>query len=413
MLVWLRQKYADRKAKRAELRVAQQNADADLKANPLLVTRATRVLNRRMLRRWSLCAAFSVAVTGVTTAYPDLVSTPLDTHAAANGVGDGLQKHFATPNIRVYQRHNPLMPFHLAGQMVRLSWSRTDTALGGVFVAPFYYATGMLQGIFGVIAPSALDAYSLSDNRPHAERQCYIRPPGEVDSESLIKSFTGIAGNHQLHVSNAADIKRYYYTRIMAHEARHCDQDKDMQASALNEIDADVTADRLTAGTVSDNDRVVLQGVWETWRIISAVMGNNTGHYTTTALIRGSVTPMQAIDDAAVVERLVRVLQDAAVKNKDAFPSSMRPIEQRYHLTLSLLAQEDAGDAQLRAKAELFVRAVNHIDGIAQNQLIVMPHAQIAGRIDVSWLTREYQPVPVPVSVKPAVLRVMSPRAGS
>lgn len=415
MLNWLRQKYAARAAKRVQLHAARAAADAALKADPLLYKRAVRRSDRTLLRRWGLRAAFAVAVTGVTTVEPDLVSTPLDAHAAAHGVKNGLQQHFATKGIRVYHRRNPLMPFHLAGQTVRVGWQGSQ---GGVISrsigVPFNYIGGLFNGFSSVLFPSALDAYSLSDSRAHAERQCFIRPPGEVDSVTLLRGFTGIGGNIASTDQNDAGVKRYYYTLIMAHEARHCDQDKNMK-SALNEIDADVTADLLTRGMLSEQTTLALRDYWAALRLTGAVVGNDVGHYSTIALIRGGVTPMQAIDDSAVVRRLVQVLQDAEAVNGLVLPADMSRIERRYHLSVSLLATPNAGDAQLRAKAALFVHAVDSLNNRMQGYVIKTPHAQMARRIDMTWLMRNYNPVqgenlPQPAS---SPRRTALPRAGS
>lgn len=415
MLNWLRQKYAARAARRAQLRETQKAADAALKADPLLYKRAVRRSDRALLRRWGLRAAFAVAVTGVTTVEPDLVSTPLDTHAAAHGVKDGLQQHFATQGIRVYHRRNPLMPFHLAGQNVRVGWQSSESGIVSRSIGvPFNYVGGLFNGFSGVLFPSALDAYSLSDSRDHAQRQCFIRPPGDVDSVTLLRGFTGIGGNITSDDQNDASVKRYYYTLIMTHEARHCDQDKNMK-SALNEIDADVTADVLTRGMLSEERTLALRDYWGALRLTGAVVGNDVGHYSTVALIRGGVTPMQAIDDSAVVRRLVQVLQDAEAVNALVLPKEMSRIERRYHLSASLLAKQNAGDAQLRAKAAMFVHAVETLNARMQGYVIKTPHAQMAQRIDMSWLMRNYNPVqgenlPQPAS---SPRRSATPRAGS
>ncbi len=409
MLAQLRQKYAARRARRAQARANAKAADAALAANPVLYKRAVRRNDIAFLRRWTLRAAFAVAVTGVTTVQPDLVSTTLDTHAAAHGVKDGLQQHFATQNIRVYHRRNPLMPFHFAGQAARISWQNNDGVIGRAVGVPFSYLGGLFNGFGSVIFPNALDAYSLADNQPHATRQCFIRPPGDVDSVTLLRGFTGLGGDITAQDQNDPAVKRYYYTLIMAHEARHCDQDKKMK-SALNEIDADLAADRLTRGILSAEDTRAHRDYWAALRLTSAVVGNDVGHYSTPALIRGGITPMQAIDDSATVRRLVQVLQDAEAMNENVFPKGMTRIERRYHLSLALLADPNAGDAQLRAKAELFVRAVNYLDLRLQGYVVQTAHAQIAPRINMAWLTRSYNPLPQP-ALQP--VRRTAPRAGS
>ena len=413
MLSWLRQKYAARTLRRAQARAAKKAADAAIKADPLLYKRAVRRHDMTLLRRWSLRAAFAVAVTGVTTVQPDLVSDPLDTHAAAHGVKDGLQKHFATPNIRVYHRRNPLMPFHMAGQMARISWQESDSVVGRAIGVPFNYVGGLFSGFSSVIFATPLDAYSLSDNQPHANRQCFIRPPGHIDSGTLLTTFTGIGGNVRSDDHNNADVIRYYYTLVMAHEARHCDQDKKSHSGALNEIDADLVADRLTRGILSEEDRNERRQLWAVLRLTGAVVGNDVGHYSTPSLLRGGVTPMQAIDDAAVVRRLVQVLQEAEAKNKDAFPATMTRIERRYHLAHALLADERAGDAQLRAKVTLFIAAVDYLNAVTSNHIAATPTAQMTARIDFSWLTRDYNPAPQRIGVPASSPRAAAPRTGS
>ena len=396
MLSWFRQKFAAMRARYQHAKELKKQADAAIATNPYVAKRVQRNNNRHFFRKWTLRAAFAVAVKGVTTAAPDLVSTPLDVHARANGVEGGMQQHFATQNIRVYHRRNPLMPFHFAGQAARMAWQDSHTALGRTIGVPINYISGLFTGFSGVIFPSALDAYSFSDSQPHATRQCYIRPPARLDSGDLFESFTGM--NVDVQVPDNATERRYYYTLVMAHEARHCDQDKDMRASALNEIDADVIADRLTARGnlatgISDEDRANMRSYWAALRLVNAVVGQDVGHYSTPGLLRGGITPMQAIDDSSTVRRLVQVLADGERKNKAVLPDSMERIERRYHLAVALLADHNAGDAELRAKAALFVRAVNYLDSMLSIDVIATPHARIASRIDMRWLTRDYTPV--------------------
>lgn len=396
MLSWFRQKFSALRARYQHSKELKKQADAAIATNPYVTKRVQRNNNRRFFRKWTLRAAFAVAVTGATTAAPDLVSAPLDAHARANGVEGSMQQHFATQNIRVYHRRNPLMPFHFAGQAARMAWQDNQTALGRGISVPINYVGGLFSGFGSVIFAQPLDAYSFSDRQPHAKRQCYIRPPGRLDSGELFESFTGM--NVDVQVPDNAAERRYYYTLVMAHEARHCDQDKDMRASALNEIDADVIADRLTsrgnlAAGLSADDRANMRSYWAALRLVNAVVGQDVGHYSTPGLLRGGITPMQAIDDSSTVRRLVQVLADGERKNKAVLPDSMEGIERRYHLAKALLADRSAGDAELRAKAALFVRAVDYLDGMLSINVIATPHARIASRIDMTWLTRDYTPV--------------------
>lgn len=411
MLTWLRQKYAARKVKRAELRAAQKAADAAIKADPLLHKRAVRRENIKFLRRWSLRAAFAVAVTGVTTVQPDLVSTTLDQDAAAHGIKGGLQKNFATSSIRVYQRNNPLMPFHLAGQAVRIRWQEGDSVAARVLATPLTYTGGLITGIENIIFASPLDAYSLSDNGPHGQRQCFIRPPSQLDSVTLFKAFTGLQGDITGRDQNPQAVSRYYYTLVMAHEARHCDQDKNINAGGLNEIDADIAADRIVSTTIAPEHHQQLRSYWAALRLVHAVVGGDIGHYSTPALFRGSTTPMQSIDDTATVRRLAIVMQDAEKKNAAAL-DGLSTIERRYHLALALLADPHAGDAALRGKAALFARAVNYLNGMVGKQMITTPHAQLAPRLDMTWLTRNYNPVPEGTRAQPKTAPA-APRANS
>ncbi len=380
MLAWLKKKTAER----VEMEKA---ACAAVDANPYVFKRVKKLQRRSFYRRWGLRLAFSLAATGVTTAAPDLVSQPLDQHMAGKGLQDGLQQHFATKDIRVYHRRNPLMPFHLAGQAARISWQDSSGYFFKPLVASFSYASGLVMGFGGVVLPSALDAYSIADGMPLDKRQCFIRPPARVTSAVLFESFTGLAAK-DVADDQAKDIERYYYQLVMAHEARHCDQDKQLSASAVHEIDADLVADRLTAGMLPEADRQGYREYWANLRLIGAVVGQDAGHYSTIGLRRGTITPLQALQDASAVKKLIDVLRDAESKNPN-FGRGMTSLERRYHLSRKLLNVPGVDDRELRQKAVGFVEAVLVMNELADGGVITTEHEKVASQIDFGWLTRQ------------------------
>lgn len=410
MLSWLRRTYAARRDRRLQARADKKAADAALAANPLLHKRALRRENIIVVRRWTLRAAFAVAVSGATTVQPDLVSASLGDYAAAHGA-DGLQNNFSTASIRVYDRRNPLVPFHMAGQDVRRHWQGG----GGLFyrsaTAPVVYSVGLVKGAVTLIFSAPLDAYSISDNAPYAVRQCFIRPAGHLDTAVLFKDFTGVAAKPAVRGGTEESMARYYATLTLAHEARHCDQDKSMGGGGLNEIDADMVADRIAGAGLSPKHHAALRSYWASLRLIHAVADGDVGHYSTPALLRGRTTPLQAIDDTATAWRLMLVLQGGESHNAVAL-SELGAVERRYHLAVALLADRKAGDARLRGKAQAFVQAVRTLNTASDGKLITVPHKKIAAHIDMAWLRQTYNPMLLPEPQAPGVPSSIAARAG-
>ncbi len=403
MRAWLRRQFDKRAARRTQV----AEAKAAIKSNPQVAKRVLRTRRAAILRHLTLAAAFSGSVSGLTATYPDLVSVPLDDHAKAHGIEDGLQKHFATKNIRVYQRNNPLVAFDFAGRVFGYVWEQKSTYKDYALL-PVYYGWGLYTGAKQVMSRHPLDAYAMTDNKPLSSRSCIIRPPGRVDDALLFKSFTGT----HLTITNKGPrdeaSERYYYALIMAHEGRHCDQDKLMSASALNEIDADIRADRIAYPLLPQDEAERARSYWAALRLVSAVSGHDIGHYSTAGLLRGGITPMQAVDDAAHVQRLAQVLSDGERMNREALGDIKDRIERRYHLARALLALPEAGDAHLRRKAAMFVEIVEYLDANAGNNLLSVKAEGFEGKLDMQWVDRDYDPVPK----TPALSLKIAPKVG-
>lgn len=81
---------------------------------------------RRFLKRFLMTSVAAAAISAGTHYAPDTVSTPFNQFMYEQGHAADLKTHFHAQNTRVYDRWNPLYPFHLAGQGVKITWQEID-----------------------------------------------------------------------------------------------------------------------------------------------------------------------------------------------------------------------------------------------------------------------------------------------
>lgn len=359
-----------------------------------VVRSAIRRTAKRLLLAFTASAALS---TGLQYA-PDLVSTKLDDFMAQKNYGGDYSQHFHAKEIRVYDRFNPLYPFHLAGNAVAVAWNE-GLKEGGLYAIPLTLGTPNLywemlkKGFFDMIPLNQLDAFSISNDDAAASRTVYIRPPGDFSLNRFMGDFSGVNGQRLEFQSDREVLRDILFQFVMLHEARHGDQDKTVFAPT-NESDADLYAFRVMKARGTDSALLnEAATIVAHARAINGAVGGDAGHASTFTLQRGQQRVFDAHQDAASFERLHQLLIEADARNRDKFPEEMPRGNRFLYLTLAMHAQgllkEDPG---LDKAASSFVQALGYFDKLSGGKII--DQGFDLSKIDLKYLTQVYKPVP-------------------
>lgn len=354
-----------------------------------------RKIRRRLRNVFLASAALSTALQFT----PDLVSTKFDDFMAQKGYPADYAQHFHTGDIRVYDRYNPLYPFHLAGRAVGIVWNESLKEQHTSYIAlmvgtPFIYVSGLWQGFTEMIPfGSKLDAYSLTTNDAPRDRVNFIRPPGTFSLNGFLSDFTGVDGRALEFKSDRAELREVLFQFVMLHEARHGDQDHLAYVTA-NESDADMYAFRVLAARgvdkalLNEAASIVVHA-----RAINATLGGDAGHVSTFAMQRGHQRIFDAYQDAAAFQRLHEVLAEADRRNDAVLPPEMRAGNRYLYLTLAMqregLLDEDPG---MKRAASVFLNAIGYFDRLSGGMII--DRGFDFEKIDLGYLTERYTPVP-------------------
>jgi hypothetical protein len=87
------------------------------------------VFKNHRRKRWRALRNIALVSTAISTILqfnPNIVSTSYDDHMAARGYTAAHQENFNAANVRVLDRHNPLLPFYTAGTSVVDGWREAD-----------------------------------------------------------------------------------------------------------------------------------------------------------------------------------------------------------------------------------------------------------------------------------------------
>jgi len=356
---------------------------------------------RRFLKRFLMTSVAAAAISAGTHYAPDTVSTPFNQFMYEQGHAADLKNHFHAQSTRVYDRWNPLYPFHLAGQGVKITWQEIDgneqsgpigKGFDKAISTPIVYYSLLFKGGMDLIFPHPIDAYSLANNAPHAEREVFIRPPKAVNLADFISDFGRVSPEHIKFKHPVAQLEKTLFEYIMLHEARHGDQGKDV-AMSLNESDADRYAfDVLAARGNKPELLTEVRAIITHSRTMSSVLGGGTSHTTSGALMRPYQTPYHAYRDEAALQRLHKVLGDAATMNSDAFPEDMSRGNRYVYLAVALKKQGvPANDPDMQLAVNMFLSAAGFFDA-ASGGTLIDPRFDI-GKINVSYLQEQYKPV--------------------
>jgi hypothetical protein len=300
----------------------------DLAANKPLQKAVIRKHRRKVGKRL-LCVVFgSAALSAGLQLTPDLVSTKFDDFMVQRGYPADLSKNFSTGEIRVYDRFNPLYPFHLAGREVGMIWheSLKEQHVGPIFpllATPRVYVQGLWNGTKDMFPGSQLDAYSMAPNDALKNRVNFIRPPDEFSLNGFLEDFSGQDGSALKFKSDRNDLRYVLFEFVMLHEARHGDQQKLAFINA-NEADADLYAFQVMASRgvppalLNEAATIVAHA-----RAINGAMRGDAAHASTFTLERGRERIFDAYEDATDFSRLHMVLAEADHRNDAAFPADM------------------------------------------------------------------------------------------
>ncbi len=394
--------------KRAEFKAAVKAVPPAVR-NDAVVKEA--IFKDRSRKRWKYILGFLMGSTTLSIALqltPNLVSTPFSEHMAEKGYPTQLKDHFHSARIRVYDRSNILYPFHYAGMTTRIEWGEAirdpDANIGLLDIAfePVRIGAKVIDGYFQMLPGNKLDAWSISGSQDTKDRFCYIRPAGNFSLERYLSDFSGVRSK-EFHFRNDHEaLSKILYAYVMLHEARHCDQDKRVHASPLNESDSDLYAFKIMQAHGVDPDLLgEAHEIMTSLRTINSVIGGDTLHTTTFTLQRKTQTAMNAHNDAATFWRLRQILLDAYALNSAAFPEEMKAGGKFFALTH---AMSQAGlfkdDKQLTLAAETFMSGLRYLDQVSGGGIIFKDFNTT--KLDFNYFTQDYKPVPDKLNVPKA-----------
>lgn len=355
---------------------------------------------RRFFKRLLVSSVAAAAISTGTHYFPDSVSTPFNQHMAEQGHAANFGDHFHAANIRVYDRWNPLYPFHLAGLGAKMSWRMVDEENeGGAFYRGASKAVGtaviypamLFKGFTTLAMPHPLDAFAVPNTAPHAERDIFIRPPGKVNLEDFIKDFGRVNSDTLKFKNDTKEIERVLYEYIMLHEARHGDQRSDV-ATSLNEADADKYAFRVLEARGNKQELLTeVRDIITHSRTMASVLGGGTSHTTSLALLRPHQSPYESYKDEAALKRLHDVLNDADAMNSGVFGDNIGRGNRLIYLAAAINKSGVADrDPDMKQALGMFLRASLYFDSVTGGGMITNFDID---KINVDYLRKEYKPV--------------------
>lgn len=359
--------------------------------------------------------ALLLASTGLATVLqftPGLVATPAADYLAQKGFSTATLEAFQAQDVHIYDRDNPLVPFHMAGHRVRMLWSaENENLLFKTLGAPLMLGYGFRNGLNIMNNDSKLAAYSFGTTEPDAAaRSIFVWPSDDrTTPEEWLEEMTGIAvkqldfGPH-----SRAGMQRLLIETGLLHEIRHGDQIKSDDRT-LKESDADAYSLHAAAfGTAAPSLLAEARVFIMAARAVSSMTTGDTSHASAFALQRGMENDFVRQDPLHDFSLHMQALQDSAkfagahhrlrgmLMDTDAIPADMDVPSAFYHLASALL---DAGAAQRDNETDalsIYVHAMDYLDARAGGAVIDrrVDHS----RIDVA----KYITPPDPAAAAPA-----------
>ncbi len=316
---------------------------------------------------------------------PGLVATPTGDYLATKGYSSSLRDQFAASNSYIYDRGNPLVPFHMAGHAVRRLWTSDESLLAKTFGAPFLLHDGFSDGLGLLRSDSKLAAYSYSTYQDDPQARSVMVWPSDdtLTTAQWLHEMTGLkVAKLDFRRHSEADMQRILIETGLLHELRHGDQSKS-DTQTLKESDADAFSLHAAAAggaapSLVGEARIFLMAA----RTVSAVLSGDSGHATALALRRGMENDFTRTDALHAFSLQHRAYEDGSaftsahnmlrgvVFDSDIIPASMDRYSAYYHAASALL---DAGIAQRDNENDaiaLYVQAMDYLDAISGGTLI-------------------------------------------
>lgn len=345
----------------------------------------TAVVARKTIKgaAWSLLASTGLAT--VLQFAPQLVSQSAADYMSEQGFDPALLEQFQATDVRVYERDNPLMPFHMAGHTVRRMWSQDDNVFLKIIGAPIVFHHGLDQGFDRLRSDSRLAAtsYSTSHANPADRSVMIAATDATLPTTEWLREMTGIRVEHLTFGQHSeADMVRTLAQHSFLHEVRHGDQSK-TDGRTLKESDADsyslhVAALGGTSPSLVGEARVFLIAL----RTVSAVLYGESSHATALALRRGAESHTHSDDPLEQYAMHMRAENDGsafvathlALRNvtfdSDVIPSSMDRASAYYHAASALLDQGIANRDDENDTIALYVQAMDYLDAASGGGVI-------------------------------------------
>lgn len=364
--------------------------------------------------KWKSFYLASAAMSTILQILPaGVATTSLDDHLREKGMEGDMQKFMSTKDIRVHSRTNPLYVWREAGDLTHAMYisSRNEAKdfgdhLQNIAWTPVAYGVSLFSSSVSYLMTPLmnLDAHSLSPDQPLDVRSCQIRPPSVMDADTFVNEFTRLDVGAYKFKSSPESLKRVFYRYVMAHEGRHCDQNKKLGGSSLNESDADLYAFRLLDATEKDRAAVTeAKEIIQNVRIMNALVGGDSTHFSSYTLWRMDQTPLEAQHDYSNADTLSRILENADDMNSKAFSGEAGKYERFYHLSKKLLSAGALDTAPaLKDTAEKYISSVDYFNRLAGGRDVLKEDASKL-ELNVSFLTQQYVPAPdkVPSRARP------------
>lgn len=367
------------------------------------MARAAFAYARRRPKRSIVLTSLALGV--ATQPLPQTVSTPLDDYMTSRGM-PAIAPYFATGHIRVYNRYNVLQAWHSTTFMSR----QAGPYLLRDPLKVFDLAEHNLTTFLTTFVPTTLDAYSIGSAENSArDQQCFIRPPGNAPLADYINGFTGFKAKAYATALPQAQMQKVFYTYIMAHEARHCDQRGWYRPnSQIIESDADLYALRVVDRIYGADAARELRALLLPLRTLSTVIGKDDGHASAPVLATGSQGMQQSLRNKAAYGQLRDLLSAVAENNEDGALKRFDDTDAYYHATRALLADRNFRDMGMRQRAAEFVVAVDALQARTKDRLI-KPLAR-GTFVDTAAVTADFTPADGPLMPKRAAAGAMLSR---
>ncbi len=373
---------------------------------------------RRLAIRGATAALLAgTALSALLQAMPDTVSTPAADYLADKGYPSALRAQFQAKSVRVYDRDNPLVAFHLAGHSARMAWTDSDGVLEKIVSPLVGFIAGARNGLDLMDSDSKLAAYSYSTFETNAAtRNVFIWPSDDaIPTTQWLDEMTGLKARHLDFGNHSEEQMRHVLAEfVLLHEMRHGDQDKkDIQT--LSESDADAYALHLIGASGTPPALVGEARAFVTAaRAVSAILhggGGETDHATALALQRGMedsftrtntqqthVLNAQAMQDGSAFTNASLMLRGVMFDND--FPKGMQTASIYYHAAQALIANGVVNANTVSDPVVMYVNAMTYLDHLAGGTII--ERTMDAKTIDVSrFIETGARPAP-DASEKPA-----------